>query len=185
MEDQAIITLFNERSEQAITELIRKYGGAVRSISGNILKDPMDAEEAANDVYLRVWNAIPPEVPKSLKAYVCAIARNAALNRYHSNTAQKRNSIYDVALEELGDCIPADGDIEEALEAKELSRHISAYLRTLPYDDRYLFVRRYYYAESAAQIGETMHLSANHVSVRLFRIRAKLHQYLKKEGMLP
>lgn len=185
MEDQAIINLFNERSEQAITELIRKYGGAVRSISINILKDPMDAEEAANDVYLRVWNAIPPEVPKSLKAFVCAIARNAALTRYHSNTAQKRNSMYDVTLDELGDCLPAAGDIEETLEARELARLISAYLRTLPYDDRFLFIRRYYYAETAAEIGAAMHLSPNHVSVRLFRIRAKLHQYLKKEGMLP
>lgn len=98
MEDQAIISLFNERSEQAISELIKKHGASIRRITANILCDPLDVEECTNDTYLRIWNAIPPEVPRSLKAFACSIARNAALNRFHSNTARKRNSFYDVAL---------------------------------------------------------------------------------------
>lgn len=185
MDDQEIINLFYARSEQAIAELIKKHGPSVRKITANILRDPLDAEESANDTYLRIWNLIPPEVPQSLRAFACSIARNAALSRYRADTAQKRNSHYDQALDELEECIPSGDSVEGELEAKELSRCINGYLGKLNYDDRYLFVRRYYYADSVAAIAESMHLTPHRVSVRLFRVREKLHQNLRKEGMLP
>ena len=185
MEDQAITKLFLERSEQAIVELISKYGKAVQKITGNILADPQDAEECANDTYLGVWNSIPPNIPRSLGAYCCGIARNKALTRYQSNTAKKRNTHFDTALEELEETIPALGSVESDLEARELSGCINNYLAGLSYDDRYLFVRRYYFGDSisglASQLGKTPH----RLSVRLFRIRDNLKKYLRKEGMLP
>ena len=185
MEDQAITKLFLERSEQAIVELISKYGKAVAKITRNILTDPLDAEECANDTYLGVWNSIPPNLPRSLGAYCCGIARNKALSRYQANTAQKRRSHFDAALEELEDTIPAFTTVESEMEAKELSGCISAFLRGLCEDDRYAFLRRYYYGDSisdlASQLGKTPH----HISVRLFRIRDNLRKYLRKEGMLP
>lgn len=185
MEDQAIITLFLERSEQGIVELISKYGRAVAKITGNILADPLDAEECANDTYLGVWNSIPPTIPRSLGAYCCGIARNKALSRYEANTAQKRNSHYDAALEELEDTIPALGTVESELEARELAGCISAFLAGLPYDDRYAFLRRYYYADAITDIARTLGKTPHRVSVRLFRIRENLKKYLRKEGILP
>ena len=128
MEDEAIIALFHARSEQAISELIAKHGAAVRGITANILRDPLDVEECANDTYWRIWNRIPPEVPKSLRAFACSIARNAALNRFHSNTAQKRNSFYDVALDEGSEREP------ETLHLQAVGAHFLC--------DRVLFVER-------------------------------------------
>ena len=185
MEDQTIIALFHARSEQAISALIAKYGASVRRITANILRDPLDVEESTNDTYFRIWNAIPPQVPKSLKAFSCAVARNTALDRFHANTAQKRNSFYDAALDELEAYIPALGSVESDLEAKELARCINTYLGTLCYDDRYMFLRRYYYADPVASIAASMGWTPHRVSVRLFRIREKLQKYLAKEGMLP
>ena len=185
MEDQEITRLFLERSEQALVELISKYGKAVAKITGNILADPQDAEECANDTYLGVWNSIPPTIPKSLGAYCCGIARNQALSRYQANTAKKRNSHFDAALEELEETIPSLALVESDMEAKELSRCINAFLAGLADDDRYLFIRRYYFGDSisglASQLGKTPH----RISVRLFRIREHLRKYLRKEGMLP
>ena len=54
MKDQEIICLFFVRSEQAINELIKKYGAAIRNVASNILKDAQDAEEAVSDTYLTV-----------------------------------------------------------------------------------------------------------------------------------
>lgn len=92
MRDEEIITLFFERSEQAIEALRDKYGVPVRCVARNILGSRQDAEECENDTYLGCWNSIPPHRPDPLKTYVCRIARNFAVTRYHSNTAQKRNS---------------------------------------------------------------------------------------------
>ena len=184
MEDSRIIRLFFERSEQAIEELNRKYGIAVKKTAANILHDRMDVEECVNDTYLRVWNSIPPHEPNPLVSYVCRIARNLAINRYHTNQAEKRNGDFDLVLDELEECIPSGMDVETEVEAKELGAAINRFLTTLSREDRFLFVRRYWYADSVTDLAAMTGGSANRISVRLFRIREKLKRILMKEGFL-
>ena len=184
LKDHEIIELFFERSEQAITELILKYGTAIKKVASNILRNPQDIEECANDTYLHVWNRIPPTRPVYLGAYVCRIARNVCLKRYHANTAEKRNSHYDVALQELEATIPALSTVESDYEAKELTQYLNQYLKSLSADDRYLFMRRYWYGDGVSEIAENLGISAHNASVRLFRLRQKLQTYLQKEGMI-
>ena len=71
-------------------------------------------------IYLGTWNAISPHKPSPLRTFVCKIARNLSTMKYHSNTAEKRNSQYDLALDELEECLSDTGSVEEAYEAKEL-----------------------------------------------------------------
>ena len=183
LEDSKIISLFFERSEQAIRELDCKYGPAVKKTAANILNNRLDVEECVNDTYLRTWNSIPPHAPNPLAGYVCRIARNLAIKKLHANTAAKRNGNYDLALDELEACIPSGTDLEADLERKELSAAINRFLGTLGYEDRYLFVRRYWYADSVADIAAQTHGSVNRTSVRLFRLREKLRKSLQKEGL--
>ena len=184
LEDHEIIALFFERSEQAITELINKYGAAIKSVASNILNNAQDAEECQSDTYLHVWNRIPPVVPKHLGAYVCRIARNVCLTRYHSNTAQKRNSYYDVALQELENTIPALSTVESDYDAKELTVYLNRFLKGLSQEDRYLFVRRYWYGDGIQKIAQDLGVTPHRASVRLFCLRQKLQNYLQKEGMI-
>lgn len=182
MEDGRIIDLFFERSEQAITELSKKYGAVFGKVAGNILGNARDAEECVNDAYLGVWNTIPPRRPEALLSYACRIVRNLSVARYHANTALKRNSFYDAALDELEECLPATSDVEEELSARELSRLLDRFLGELDRENRILFVRRYWYSDSVSEIAEAFHMSSNSVSARLLRIRTKLRKFLKKEG---
>ncbi len=184
LEDSNIIAMFNERSEQAIAELDKKYGPAVRKTAANILNDRLDVEECVNDTYLRTWNNIPPQDPKPLVSYVCKIARNLAVNRYHANKAEKRNRTFDLILDEMEECIPSGTSVETEIDAKELSSAISRFLLTLDRNDRFLFVRRYWYADSVKELAALTNGSADRISVRLFRIREKLKQSLIKEGYL-
>jgi len=184
LEDREIIDLFFERSEQAIRELDEKYGCAVRKIAGNLLRDRLDAEECANDAYLSVWSSIPPQRPDNLGGYVCRIARNQAVSRLRATSAAKRNSRFDLVLDELEECIPSRADVEAEIEAAELSRSVDRFLAALCYDDRFLFVRRYWYADSVKEIAAATGQKENRVSVRLFRLREKLRKTLVKEGLL-
>ncbi len=184
MTDKEIIDLFFERSEQAITELDKKHGGAVARVARNILGNEQDAEEVVNDTYLGTWNAIPPHRPDPLRTFVCRIARNLATKKYHTNTADKRNSRYDLALDELEDCLADSGGVEEALEAKDLAEAINGFMATLSCSDRVLFTRRYWYADPLQDVAAMAHSTTNSVTVRLFRIRKKLKRYLEKEGLL-
>lgn len=182
LEDSQIIELFFARVEQAIVELSAKYGTSCGRIARNILKNDLDAEECVNDTYLAVWNTVPPQKPDPLRTYVFRIVRNIAIAKYHSNTSMKRNSYYDVALEELEGCLFASPTVEQEIEAKELSWLLDGFLATLDREGRVLFVRRYWYADSISEIAERFQISENNVSVRLSRIRKKLKKYLKKEG---
>lgn len=184
LEDSKIIALFDERSEQAIVELDRKYGVAVKKTASNILYNKQDVEECANDTYLAVWNTIPPQKPKPLISYVCRIARNLAVNRAYAKAAAKRNAAYDLALDELEECIPSGFDLETELEARELSAAINRFLAGLPAEDRKLFVRRYWYSYSVTELAAITRTTPNRISVRLFRIREKLRRALLKEGLL-
>lgn len=184
MEDSRIIDLLFERSEQAIEELDKKYGAAVKKTAANILSDRLDVEECANDTYLGVWNSIPPHRPNPLVSFVCRIARNIAVNRFHANIAEKRGSNYSLVLDELEECIPSGMSVETEIEAKELTEAINRFLSALGREDRFLFVRRYWYADSVADLAAMTDGNANRISVRLFRIREKLMKSLKKEGFL-
>lgn len=184
MEDSRIIELFFERSEQAIAELSDKYGAVCSGIALNILNDQLDSEECVNDAYLGVWNSIPPEHPDSLAGYVCSIVRNLALKKYHQNTAKKRNSTYDVALEEIAEYLPSKSYVEDEIQANELAECINSFLATLDRQDRIMFVRRYWYSDSMDELSELFHVSKHYISVRLSRIRKALRKHLIQEGYL-
>lgn len=184
MDDEKIVALFFLRSEQAIPALTEKYEPRLRRLARNILRSERDAEECVNDTWLAVWNSIPPQKPRSLAAYVLTLGRNTALSRYHKNTARKRNSFYDTALEELADSLAAAETAESALEARELGRQINDFLKMLPREDRVMFLRRYWFADAVSDIAKDMGTGTNRVSVRLHRTREKLKQYLAERGTL-
>ena len=183
MEDREIIRLFLDRDENALKALGQKYGRRLLATARNILGSAQDAEECVNDTYLAVWNAIPPREPSPLAGFVYKTGRNLALKALRHRTAEKRDSRYDVSLEELASCIPGRC-LEEDFEAKLLGQAIDAFLDTLPKSSRVLFLRRYWFGDSVKDIARHFAMSENAVSVRLNRTRNQLKAYLIKEGYL-
>ena len=181
MDDKPIIRLLFDRSEQALAHLARKFGPRLFLTARNILGDDQDAEECVNDTYLALWNAIPPAEPDPLAGFVFKTGRNLALKRLRHNTASKRNSHYDLSLEELSGCI-AGGSLDDALSARDLGQAIDRFLTALPRDNRIIFLRRYWFGDTIGQIAEALGYSENAVSVRLNRCRGKLRTYLEQEG---
>lgn len=183
MEDNRIVELLWARSEQAMEEIAIKYQRLCMQIAHNVLGNEQDAEECVNDTYLAIWNTVPPQRPSPLRAYVCRITRNLALAKHRKRSAKKRNSQYDLALDELVDVVGQTDGVEEASDARELADAINAFLGTLEYRDRCLFVRRYWFSESVGELASTFGMRAHAVSVRLFRIREKLKKDLDQRGI--
>ena len=181
MEDKQIVDLFFERKEKAISMLSEKHGKLFRKIAYNVLGNEADAEECLNDAYLAAWNTIPPKKPNSLASFVSKIVRNIAITRYHHQTAEKRNSYYDIALDEIIDYIPSDDNNNS--NATELADAFNAFLRTLSEEDCALFVKRYWYSESVTDIANAWQMTPHYVSVKLSRIRENLRKFLEKRGI--
>lgn len=182
MDDSEIIDLFFERSEQAIVELSKKYGDLCKHISFNILNNSLDVEECVSDAYLGMWNSIPPQRPNPLLAYVCRIVRNLSIKKYHYNTAEKRNSKYSLALDELGECIANCAETDQ--EAPALDEIIDGFLSTLSHDNRVMFMRRYWFSDSISEMAELFGIPEHNVSARLCRMRKKMREYLTKKGVI-
>lgn len=181
MEDKKIIRLLFQRAEQALDMLARRFGARLLLTARNILADRRDAEECVSDTYLAIWNAIPPQEPDPLAGFVYKTGRNLALKRLRHETAQKRDSRYDLSIEELAGCL-AGGSLEEELSARELGLAIDRFLDTLPRDSRIIFLRRYWFGDSVKEIAGALGHSEGAVSVRLSRTRDKLRTYLEQEG---
>ena len=184
MVDEKIIRLFFERSEQAIAETDNKYGQNCHRLSFNILHNRQDAEECVNDSYLGLWNAIPPHTPDPLSAFLYKIVRNLSIKRYEKIRAKKRNSLYEQALEELEPYLVSDSSPDDEIAAKELARTVEAFLDTLDIQNRVIFLRRYWFADSYGAIAGRVGLTEKNVSVRLTRLRRQLKAFLTERGIL-
>ena len=178
IEDEKIIEMFFERSEQGIRELDIKYGKVCHKLSYNIVNSRQDAEECVNDAYLGAWNAIPPTRPNPLLSYIVKIVRNISLKIYWRKEAAKRSGHYKIALEEIEGYITDQKTVEDEIEARELARIIEEFLDTLTVENRVIFMRRYAYADTYADIAKRVGISEKNVSVRLTLIRQKMKQYL-------
>lgn len=182
LDDSALIELFFERSEGAILHTKKKYSALCRTIAYRVLGNVQDAEECENDVYLRLWDSIPPNRPISLKAYLSRIARNLALDRYSYNTAACRSSGLTQSFDELQPWLPAfDSDPERMVEAEHIRQVVNDFLRGQSQESRRFFLRRYWYGETIREIAQQCCVSEGKVKTSLSRTRERLRAQFEKE----
>lgn len=185
MDDSAIIELYWQRSERAISETDNKYGAFCHRIAMNILRSFLDSEECVNDTYAKAWDTIPPQRPESLRAYLGRIVRNLSISRYRMLHAQKRSSGAEVLLSELGDCVPAGDSTWRTVECGELSGLISRWLDGLSREERALFLRRYWSGDSVKELAGELGVRPNALTKRMLRLREELRRFLESEGVTP
>ena len=184
MNDSQIVELYWQRSESAISETSLKYDRFCHTIAYNILFSEEDSEECVNDTWLRAWYTIPPQYPSKLSAFLGRITRNLSLDRLKSRYALKRaGSEATLALDELAECIPARVSIEAALEAQELGGLLNRFLEGMEPSARKILIRRYWFLSPVKEIASAYGISESSVKVTLHRTRAKLREYLEKEGV--
>lgn len=183
MSDEQIVELYWQRDERAIRETDRKYQHFLLTVAHNILRDAQDCEECLNDTYLGAWNAIPPARPKVLQAFLATIMRRTAIDCYKRKKRQKRiDSELTVALSEVEELLADGSDPAAELDAHELGRVISEFIRALPKRRMYIFMSRYYTARPIGEIARLLGCSESTVNKEIAAIKRDLKEKLEKEG---
>jgi RNA polymerase sigma-70 factor (ECF subfamily) len=182
MEDKKIVELYWARNEDAITQTSVKYGGMMHATSKSIVGSHEDAEECVNDAYLAAWNSMPENRPTYLGGYMAKIIRNISLNRYDRNHAAKRQGVQ-VVFEELEGCLTDYNTPEEEYEQGCLKEVLDNFLESLDEQKRVIFLRRYFYTDSIAEIAQRMQMGEGKVKSILFRLRGQLAETLKEAGV--
>ena len=184
MDDGQIVSLFLARDERAIAEAAQRHGGLCRALAMRLLGDTQDAEECVSDALLAAWNSIPPQKPEKLSAYLARLTRNLALKKRRDASRLKRGGgEATLAFEELDECLPSRENVEQRIEQRELTAAIERFLRLLPEDQGRVFLGRYWYFESVAELSERFGIGEGRVKSMLFRTRKKLKSHLEKEGL--
>lgn len=184
MEDERIIELYWERSENAIAETAKKYGKYCRSIAYRILQNEEDCEECVNDAYLRLWDSMPPHRPQELRTYLGKLVRNLALDRYDWITAKKRgDGQFSIAAEELAECLSAAQTTESVADELALAEVLNRFLASLPGERRRIFMQRYWYFRTVREIAGEFHMGESRVKMILLRAREQLKNLLEEEGI--
>lgn len=184
MNDEQIVALYFNRDERAIAESGNRYGAYCTTIAMNILHDLSDSEECVSDTWLGAWRSIPPKQPSNLAAYFGKITRNLAINRYRKNHAERRAAgEFALSLDELDECIPGNASVEDDERMQGITESINRFLHAQKPLDRRVFVCRYFYCDSIADIAARFALSESHIKSLLFRMRARLRTHLEKDGV--
>ena len=183
MEDAQIVDLYWARDERAIGESQTKYGRMLRSVAYGLVENDADAEECVNDAYLDTWNAIPTARPTFLGAFMAKITRRISIDRFRKNHRAKRGGAGNL-IDELTDCVPDRAPTPpEELENGRLRDAINRCLAGLPEQSRVLFVGRYFFSKSVAELARELGIGESNAKVRLFRLRDALREQLAKEGL--
>lgn len=160
-----------------MADLLLHFGPLMRYIIAPILPNPQDREDCLSEVTLRIWEKIDQFDPRrgSWNAWLTAITRNTALN--HARKALGSSA------EELPEDTPAAGHTpEEAVLQRERQEAVRDALERLPYRDRILFYRKYYYMQPTAQIAAELGMTERAVEGRLYRLKKQLRKMLGGEN---
>lgn len=184
-DDRQIIALLQKRDEQALKIVKDQYGNMCYRIAYRITGNREDAEECVNDMLVAAWDSIPPLIPDNLRGYLASLVSRKAIDKYEHVHRQKRGGTqFTSALDELAEIIPSSDCVETQIEQREITEALTKFLRTLSPDRRRIFMQRYFYSEPVQSIAQANHMSADAVKMKLMRIRNKLKDYLRKEGLL-
>ena len=183
LDDNKIVELYLSRDETAIKQTSENYGTRIRSLAKNIVKDLKTAEECENDTYLEAWRTIPPHEPRTyLFAFLALITRHISLNICRDRNRLKRSAFICELSTEMEQCIPSPDDTECRIDDIILKDAINNFLATLDEEKRNIFLRRYWFLDSIADISKRYAISESKVKTTLLRCRNQLREYLEKEG---
>lgn len=185
LENEALLRLYAERDERALTSTEKQYGKLCRSLALRILGDRQDAEECINDVLMKLWNSIPPAMPENMTSYVSAVTRNLCFDRLKaSKTAKRGGGELPAVLDELAPFLASDDNPEDCITKIALRDCITRFLRTLPHEQRMIFLARYWSFQPIAEIAEQHQSTEGRVKMILKRAKDKFKEFLEQEGLL-
>ena len=162
--------------DRAFEELLRRYEGKIYRLCCALLRDRAQAEDAAQESLIRVWQALDRyDGRASLSSWIYAITRNRCL------TALEKRRPLD-SLDELGEeaefGLPASGEHCDGRPGQLLGL-----VELLPERLRGALVLYYYEERSVSEVALMLGCPEGTVKTLLFRARAALAEMLKRRGL--
>lgn len=188
-DDRTLIERFKNGDEDAFDQLVRKYSNRAYSIAYGILANREDAEEVAQDVFIRIHRALPFfRGDSEFTTWMYRIATNLAKNKYRWNKTRgsKVTDSLNAPIEGTSgddalyrDALDESLSPDEALQFKELERRTTEELQNLPDMYREILVLRNIREMSYEDIAQMLSCKLGTVKSRIARAREELRKRLE------
>jgi RNA polymerase sigma factor (sigma-70 family) len=193
--DKALMVRIAEGDEEALRDLIEKHQGAVYGTIAKMLGDPVEAQDLAQQVFVRVYRAAGSyQATAQFKTWIFTIVRNLVFNEHRrrsratlvplhppENEAGYSGGSAGLDLPDLATKSPGENMLQ-----REMLRKIDEAIRALPEQQRLAIVLRRYDEFSYEQIAEILKTSVPATKSLLFRaretLRVALQDYLDTES---
>ncbi|MGZ4440606.1 MAG: RNA polymerase sigma factor [Gaiellaceae bacterium] len=169
-----VLSLSGRRRQRAagerLSELFEVHGRMVYGICRLILRDPVEAEDAAQQTFLSAYRGLlAGQEPREPSAWLGTIARNECRGRLRSRSTEPLTLVTEPSGDET---------------QREVSRHaeidaLSAALAELPPQQRDAIVLREFYGLSYAEVASALGISGAAVESLIFRSRRRLQAELR------
>lgn len=178
--DVALMLETAKGNERAFRQLIERHQNAVIGTVARMLNDAHEAEDIAQQVFIRLWNSAPKwRHDAKFTTYLYTIMRNLVFNE-----SRRRSRKKEISLEEQQENHPAamraDGGLspDEGMEKRELHCSIDAAIAALPEQQRLAVVLRTFEGFDYEDIAKALDTSVSSVKSLLFRARGVLREAL-------
>lgn len=165
--------------QQAFAQLMQRYAGAVFNVAYRMLGSPQDAEDAAQEIFLRAYTRLESfDQARRFSTWLLSIASNYCIDRL------RRQRLTWLTLDDVAYTAPSAerGPEGSALDSEERDA-VQRALMKLPDNYRQVTVLRYWHDMSYDEIAQATGLTESTIKTRLFRARNMLASALREAGV--
>lgn len=181
--DVALMAAIAGGDHEAFAELVGRHQHAVVGTVSKMMNGSPDAEDIAQQVFLRLWKSAKRYQPTAkFTTYMYTITRNLVFNASRKKSIRKESSIEEQA-EEWNQQVEnpnEDARPDNELSQKELQAAVDRAIANLPEKQRIAVILRRYEQMPYEEIAEVLGLSVSAVKSLLFRARTQLRDELER-----
>lgn len=175
----AWLELARKGNANAINLLVENHQQLVYSITWKILAHKEDAEDAAQEAFIKCFRNLHKFKGESaFGTWLCSIAYRTAIDLF--NKRKNRLARYGSLPVDINHSEGATVSLQNGTESKEIKVILKQAIDTLPTDDALMIMLHYYWDMPLREIGTVLQISENNAKVRLHRSRIKLQAFLKQ-----
>ena len=173
LSDEELITLVVKNHPHAMSAIVDRYKGMVFTLSYRILKNQLDAEEAAQDSFVKAFNSIGSfRNDSKFSTWLYRICYNNAVSksRGFKPIQVDVDTKYDLPVDTPNGL--------ESLSAKDRAKYLNKAMEELESEESALLTLYYIDGESISDISSITNLTESNVKVKLHRARKRLYSQL-------
>lgn len=175
--DENIFALIQQGDHGAFEQLLKRYQDRVYSTALKVLRHPQDAQDAAQQAFLQVWQKRHYYDPRwRFSTWLYRIVINICIDEY------RRRGRRGLASEAILDSVPAADCPARDYERMERKHALSAGLAQMPLEDRIVLVLCYLEGMSHGEVARVRGISVHTVKKRLHRAKALLRESFERSA---